>query len=169
MPAELDKLWNFEKPAETEARFRELLAEARASWPRPELVELLTRIARAERRQTKFDEAHRTLDAAASTLGEGGGVARTHCLLERGRVLNSSGRPEKARPLFVEAWEGAANDFLVVDAALAWNRKAIARAGASKDERARNWLGALYNSSDRACHDMGCYEEALAHFEKALW
>ena len=30
---------------------------------------------------------------------------RLRYLLERGRVLNSSGKPDEARPLFLQAWE----------------------------------------------------------------
>ncbi|MHC4652653.1 MAG: tetratricopeptide repeat protein, partial [Planctomycetota bacterium] len=103
--------------------------------------------------------------------------------LERGRVLNSSGRPDEARPLFLGAWEQAGAhgyDFYTVDAAhmiavvdlpeeaLRWNEKALAVAQASDDERARNWEGSLCNNIGWTLHDAGEYQRALEMFERAL-
>jgi tetratricopeptide (TPR) repeat protein len=103
--------------------------------------------------------------------------------LERGRVFNSSGKKDKARPFFVQAWEDAlqaGEDFYAVDAAhmiaiveppekqMEWNLKAVALAEKSSDDRARNWLGSLYNNIGWTYHDAGQYEQALATFQKAL-
>lgn len=110
-------------------------------------------------------------------------VARVRLLLERGRVYNSSGRPEAARALFAEALERAralAQDFYAVDAAhmlgivdkgeasLRWNQEAIGLAEASRDPKANNWLGSLYNNTGWGCHDLGRFAEALAWHEKNL-
>jgi tetratricopeptide (TPR) repeat protein len=103
--------------------------------------------------------------------------------LERGRLFNSSGRKEQARHFFVEAYRRARKarlDFHAVDAAhmmgivekgeeaLQWNETALEVAEGSRDERARNWAGSLYNNIGWTYHDMGRYGDALHMFEKAL-
>src|SRR5689334_12516001 len=55
-------LWNFTKPADTEARFRALDLQAARSGNRAYLLELRTQIARAEGLQGKYEAAHATLD-----------------------------------------------------------------------------------------------------------
>jgi len=178
--ADFDKLWNFGDPAGTEAKFRALLPEAERAWSAGDRAELLTQIARTQGLQRRFDEAHRTLDEAERWIGSEDGVAGTRFLLERGRVFNSSGEKAKARPLFLLAWTTAANDTLAVDAAhmvanvesgeaaLEWNRKAVARAEASSEPGAQGWLGSLYNNIGWTWHGMGRYADALAMFERAL-
>jgi tetratricopeptide (TPR) repeat protein len=180
---DFDKRWDYNHPDSTEAVFRSLLPGARASGDADHLAQLLTQIARAQGLQRKFDEAHATLDEVEAMLTGDLEVAKVRYLLERGRVFNSSKQADKARPLFLEAWDLARStgaDFYAVDAAhmmgiietgdesLAWNRKAIAAAEASESERARNWLGSLYNNTGWTYHDQGDYEAALDLFEKAL-
>ena len=104
-------------------------------------------------------------------------------MLERGRVLNSSGDSEQARPLFVEAWELAlahGEDALAVDAAhmegivedpprqLDWHLEALDLAERSPDDRARRWRDSLCNNLGWIHHDQGRYPEALDAFERAL-
>ena len=55
-------LWDYGQPAETEARFRELLPAARACGDRDYYLQLLTQIARAQGLQKRFEQAHATLD-----------------------------------------------------------------------------------------------------------
>jgi tetratricopeptide (TPR) repeat protein len=50
---------------------------------------------------------------------------------------------------------------------LTLNLRAIQLAESSKQERARNWLGSLYNNTGWSYHDMGDYTSALKIFEKA--
>lgn len=50
---------------------------------------------------------------------------------------------------------------------LAWNRQAIELAESSRQEKARNWLGSLYNNTGWSYHDLGDYSSALEIFEKA--
>lgn len=179
----IGSLWNFQDPAGTEARFREVLPAAEASGDRAYLCELTTQIARTQGLQMKFDEALRTLDAADAMLGEGMDRARAFCLLERGRVFNSSKRQGDAIPLFLKAWDGARAaglDGLAVDAAhmvaaagtpedsREWNLRAIAFAEASSDPAAKAWLGSLYNNTGWDLHKAGRFEEALGLFERAL-
>ena len=47
------------------------------------------------------------------------------------------------------------------------NLQAIQFAESSGQEKARNWLGSLYNNTGWSYHDMGDYESALDMFQKA--
>jgi tetratricopeptide (TPR) repeat protein len=176
---DIDKLWDFDKPAESEARFKEALVNARGSLR----VEILTQLARAQGLQRKFAQAHDTLDEAESLCGAEMMIARIRLLLERGRVFNSAGMIEKAKPLFIAAWELAgANgpDYYAVDAAhmlgictpadeaIAWNEKALVMAEKSADPRTHNWAGPLYNNLGWTYHDKGDYARALELFEAGL-
>lgn len=181
--ADFDRLWDYDDPAATEAKFRQILPATRALPDHDHYCQLLTQIARAAGLQRKFDEAHRVLDEAEAVLSADMIAARMRCLLERGRVFNSAGQADRAKPLFQQAWDLArseAQDFHAVDAAhmmaivekgdasLAWNEQAIALAECSQDERARNWLGSLYNNVGWAHHDRGEFVLAMECFEKAL-
>jgi tetratricopeptide (TPR) repeat protein len=149
---DFDALWNYQDPAETELAFRKLLPQARASGDRDYLAQLLTQIARALSLQRRFEDAHTTLDEVKPLLPEGACVARARYLLERARTFNSSGSSERARPLFLEAFEVArsvADDYYAVDAAhmlgiieapevaREWNQRALTLAEGSHDPRAR--------------------------------
>ena len=178
-----DDWWDYNKPGETEAKFRALLPQAEQAGDRSYFIELLTQIARTEGLQRTFDEAHRTLDQALALLSGDLARAQIRYLLERGRVFNSSGHPEQAWPLFLDAWEqglAAHEDFHAIDAAhmlgivappgeqLAWNHKALALAEQTGDARAKQWIGSLYNNMGWAYHDAGDYTQALDLFQKAL-
>lgn len=178
----LDKLWDWDNAPVSEQRFREVLPRARASGDLGYLAELLTQIARAEGRQKKFDQAHKTLDDAQALLLAGPSRARVRYLLERGRVFNSSMHPERARPLFLQAWDAATQakeEVLGLDAAhmlgiveppekaLEWSHKAIALAEASGNPDARKWLGPLYNNTGWTYYEKGDYPRALELLMKA--
>ena len=114
---DFDALWDYSYPDQTEEKFREILlqiAEDDSAY-----LELLTQIARAQGLQRKFDEAHQTLDQVEKRLNDYPSRAKVRYLLERGRVLNSSGKPEQARPFFEHALDSAkqiSEDFFAVDA-----------------------------------------------------
>jgi tetratricopeptide (TPR) repeat protein len=180
---DFDNLWNYDDPAATERQFRQLLPSAESKGDKSYLAQLLTQIARAQGLQHRFDDAHQTLDLAAALLSDDLQTARVRYLLEQGRVFNSSGKPDQARPLFQQAWELAQTlheDFYAVDAAhmmaivepsesqMEWNLKALALAESSPQSRAHKWLGSLYNNIGWTYHDAGQYDEALSVFEKAL-
>lgn len=177
---QFDKLWNYNKPAETEAKFREILSETEASGDQNYLAELLTQIARTEGLQGKFDEAHDTLDLVEAMLDDASDRARTRYSLERGRAFNSSGHPIEAEKFFQDAFEiavRAGERGLAIDAIhmiaiakqdpkdqIVWNLKGIALA--ENDPDWSGWLRALYNNigeSYAALHD---YENALLSFQK---
>ena len=177
---DFDSSWDYSKPDETEKKFREALAKL----PQDDhtTLGLLTQIARAQGLQHKFDEAHETLDSVETKLDESASRLKVRYLLERGRILNSSGYPDQARPLFEQAEEMAtrlSEDFYTVDAihmlaiiaeppqSLTLNLRAIKLAESSGQEKARNWLGSLYNNTGWSYHDLGDYEAALDMFQKA--
>jgi tetratricopeptide (TPR) repeat protein len=175
-----DELWDFDDPAGSEARFREILPRARGD--RSLSLQIRTQIARTLGLQKKWEDAHAILDAVETELPSAPDVVRVRWCLERGRVLNSAGDPERARPLFREAWDlarTAGEDALAVDAAhmvaivereeaIAWNERALTLARGSPDPRARKWQGSLLNNLGWARHDRGEHEAALALFEEAL-
>ena len=180
-PNEIDALWDYGEPAASEARFREWLPAAQAD-PTFHAC-LLTQIARAQGLQRDFEQAHATLDAAQALLVEAETEARIRYLLERGRAHNSAGEPEKARPLFLLAWNTATvtgAEFYAVDAAhmlgiaappqeqILWSERAMAQAEAASDPRARGWLGALYNNLGWTYHDLEQFRHALNLFQRGL-
>src|SRR5712692_1437466 len=179
---DFDSLWDYEHPGATERKFRELLPVALDSLDLSYLSQLLTQVARAEGLQRKFQEAHKTLDRVQKALDKTDDKTRVRYLLERGRVYNSSRKPEEARPLFQEALDLALkskDDFNAVDAAhlmavaeptekqLQWNLKALDLAESSADEKARKWKGSLYNNIAWTYFEQQQYEESLLMFEKA--
>ena len=179
-PPDFDSLWDYDHPDRSEMKFREILLHIPEN--EPAFLELLTQIARAQGLQHKFDHAHQTLNQVERRLGGIPSRPRIRYLLERGRVFNSSGHPDRARPFFEQALDMAgqlSEDFYAVDAlhmlaiiaspekCLELNLQAIRFAERSKDERARNWLGSLYNNTGWSYHDRGEYEFALEMFKRA--
>lgn len=177
--ADFNDEWDYNNPAASEAKFRARLA-AGGLLPDDEL-QLRTQIARALGLQSKFDDAHTLLDQVKAEL-QPGSLAEVRYLLERGRVFNSSKKPEAALPLFLQASALAKSlkaDFYTVDALhmlgiaaapkdrLAWNQKAIAAAEGS-DEKGRGWLASLYNNTGWALFDEERYAEALDLFDRAI-
>lgn len=181
---DFDSLWNYNNPAETEQKFKDLIPVALKSDNKDYYLQLMTQIARTQGLQRKFDEAHTTLNAVEKELNPKTHVAEIRYFLERGRVFNSSKKPAEALPLFVKAFqlsETHHQDNFAVDAAhmvaiaelsaekqMEWNLKALAVAEKSKDEKAKNWLGSLYNNMGWTYHDSGKFDEALNIFKKAL-
>ncbi len=176
---DFDSLWDYDDPAASEARFIEVLPTVTDTQ---RSLQLQTQIARALGLQRKFDEAHKILDRVehAAPLPS---LTEIRYLLERGRAFNSSGFPDKARPLFYQAWDkaraakldsyavDAAHMLAIVeppDSALEWNAKAIALAEASADPKAKNWLGSLYNNVGWTRYDKAEYAKALDCFQRDL-
>jgi len=183
--ADLDSLWDYDAPAESEARFRARLVEiaddADAS------LETRTQLARALGLQQRFEEAHAELDRVEARLNTRQGRAspriRARLHLERGRVLRSSGKAAESRPELERALaeaDAAGEEFLACDALhmlaivapleeqVAAHTRAIERVSRTRDERARRWLAPLTNNLAWAHHDRGEYAEALATFERAV-
>jgi tetratricopeptide (TPR) repeat protein len=182
---DFDALWDYQHPDQTEATFRQLLAQTEHTNDRSYYLQLLTQIARTQGLQRKFAEAHTTLDGVKDQLSPELVMPTIRYLLERGRVFNSSGEPVEAQIWFQQAWELAQTHeegaFFAVDAAhmlaiaarsfaekITWNHTALRSAESSTDERARGWCGSLYNNLGWTYHDQSVYERALEYFQKAL-
>ncbi len=183
---EFDLLWDYNKPAETEVKFLELLTLAKSCNNLSYYLQLLTQIARTQSLQAKFTEAHKILDEVESSLETTPiKLVEIRYLLERGRTFNSAKQAEKARPLFIKAWESAlesAEENYAIDAAhmmgiitsseeqLIWNEKAISLARKSENPKAKKWLGSLNNNVAWTYHDKKEYQKALEYFtENVQW
>ena len=180
-PVALDRWWDFGHPVESEARFRAELERLPATSAAR--LELLTQIARAQGLDRHFDSAHATLDEDEKKMSGRAARVTVRYLLERGRVYNSAGAPQKAVPLFRNALEqahAAKEDFLAIDAAhmlgiaappeqrLEWNLEALAMAERTARARSKRWLASLYNNIGWTYHERGEYAKALESFEQAL-
>lgn len=183
MLGDIDSFWEYGDPEASEKRFRVILGEVEGD----ERLEVLTQIARTYSLRRKFAEAHRLLDEVEGMWKSAGTRCYIRYLLERGRTFNSSGQPEKARPLFVEAWEQAQVarwQGLAVDAAhmvaisyagtpqaIFWNQKALTLARHAVEAKAQALLPAILNNCAWDLHDMGRFMEALPLFmeAEAVW
>lgn len=186
---DFDSKWNYGDPAATEQAFRQIESETHSTADNGYRAQLLTQIARAQGLQRQFDDAHKTLDQVDAMLTDSmpsnaADEVRVRYLLERGRVFNSSGDKDSAKPLFNEAWELARVQpslaFYAVDAAhmlgiaeepdaaLQWNEKAIAHAEQSDSDKAKKWLGSLYNNTGWTHHEKGNFDRAMELFKNAL-
>jgi len=180
---DFNEMWDYNNPDQTETKFRELIPIAKKSNDLSYYAQLLTQIARAQGLQQKFEEAHEILDSVEAMLTDKLTTAKIRYLLERGRVYNSSNHPDKSKLLFSEAYELAAKnseDFYAIDAIhmlqiveppekqLQWAEKAMKLAEDTQDERAKKWLGPLYNNTGWTYFDLNQYDKALELFEKSL-
>jgi tetratricopeptide (TPR) repeat protein len=171
----LDQLWNFDDPAGSEARFRAAAADER--YDTDERAELTTQLGRAIGLQGRYEEADALLDSVDADEP----TVAVRVLLERGRVLNSSGHPEMAVPLFEQAAELAdhlGEEFLAVDAlhmlaiadsahAETWTRSALEYASTVHDERTKRWVVSLHNNLGWTLHEAGRCTEAMVEFQLA--
>lgn len=182
--AQLDKLWNFGKPDDSQARFRAELAKYPADSR--EALEIDTQIARTQGLARKYADADRTLDAVLPGLDAVPVRVKVRYFLERGRTRNSSGDRAAAVALFLEALKLSERDTLpgadyyrvdamhmlgiaaAGDQQLDWNLKALAAASASKEERAQGWAASLHNNVGWTYFERGDAKTALDHWQKAL-
>ncbi len=177
---DFDSLWDYSDPHKTEEKFREVLLQIPDHGPA--FLEMLTQIARAQGLQRKFNKAHQTLDQVERRLSAAISREKIRYLLERGRVLNTSGDTEGSRKYFEKALEMAtqlSQDSYAVDAlhmlaivappasSLDFNLRAIALAESSGQANARSWLASLYNNTGWSYHELGEYASALEMFKKA--
>ena len=144
-------------------------------------AEVLTQLARVEGLRGAFERCRELLDEAAR-LGAGSAIVEIRVLLERGRMLRSSGDPTAAYPLFVAAFERAVSAgeyYLAADAAhmaalaapddegfRAWTTRGIELG--EQQPAAAYWRGPLLNNLGWMLHERGAHDEALSAFEQAL-
>ncbi len=180
---EFDKLWNYNQPAETELKFREALQKLSADSHLSVYLQLKTQIARTNSLQQKLDEAHAMLNEVETQLPEKPELAHVRYFLERGRTFNSAGNKQQAEICFRSALDISkqlSEDFYTIDTihmlaivaqpneAIRLNEEAIVLAENSVDERAKGWLGSLYNNLGWSYFDRNEYEKALSIFLRAL-
>ena len=172
----LDRLWKQKDPERSEQLFRDALADP--AYDADEKAELATQLGRAIGLQGRYEEADELLD---SVDGEEEPTVGVRILLERGRVLNSSGHAAMAVPLFEQAAElgdHLGEEYLAVDAlhmlaiadsahAELWTKSAIEYASTAHDPHTRRWMVALHNNLGWALHGAGRFTEALVEFQLA--
>jgi tetratricopeptide (TPR) repeat protein len=172
----LDRLWNFEDPGLSEKRFRDALADP--TYNTDEKAELAAQLGRAIGLQGRYEEADALLDTID---GEDEPTVGIRVLLERGRVLNSSGHAAMAVPLFeqtAELGDHLGEEFLAVDAlhmlaaadsahAEAWTRSALEYASTAHDPHTRRWMAPLHTSLGGTLHAAGRFTEAIVEFQLA--
>lgn len=172
----LDRLWDFDNPELSEQRFREAMADEK--YDADERAELATQLGRAIGLQGRFEEADALLDAID---GEDEPTIGVRIVLERGRILSSSGHPAMAVPLFEQAAElgdHLGEEFLAVDAlhmlaiadaghAELWTRSALEYASTAHDPSTRRWMIALHNDLGWVLRRSGRHTEALVEFQLA--
>lgn len=177
-PPALADVWDWDDPAGSERRFREIADSVPAMR-----LPALTQVARALGLQERYGDAHAVLDEVTGADDGALPEVAVRARLERGRLLRSAGRPADAVPLFEEAADRAVaggQEALRVDALhmlalegtvperLERTRAALAVARASRAEEARRWDASLLNNLGMAQHDAGDVEGALESFEAAL-
>ena len=176
MADELREMWDFADLSATEERFRARLAEPITDGGR---AEVLTQLARVEGLRGDFAVGHQML-ADAEALATPDSPGRVRVLLERGRLLRSSGAAPESLPLFTAAFVLASHrgdEYLAVDAAHMaalvdsteeWTQRGVELARKSADPQVRGWVGALMNNLGWAHFEAGRFEEALAAFQQGL-
>ena len=186
---DLDTLWDFDHPEESEKRFQDALfkLDKDNAGSLSARVEILSQIARAKALQGQLDDAEKALKEAEELLPEFkesyGTIAKIRLFIEKARVLILRKTPSQARPLIIEAWTLASNageDFYSINAAQMmaaiepkkvqneWVQRAIVIAESSKQLRAKQCLGALYTTHGWVQFDARQFETALQTFRKAL-
>lgn len=186
---DLDALWDFSRPAESETRMRQALVNARGD----DALILRTQIARTHGLRRDFERARAELAGIEPALAAAGAQARVRHALELGRTWSSAVHPpasqtEQARAAARAAFQRAIDlsreaglDGLTVDALhmmafvdtapaeqLRWGQAALDVIERSSQPAARRWEGSSRNNVGYALHQLARYPEALAQFEAAL-
>lgn len=189
MAIDLKPLWDFDKPAQSEERFRSALVTATGD----DAFILQTQIARTYGLRADFARAQAILKGLEPQLEAAGAEARTRYWLELGRTYSSATHPpasqtseakQMARKAYGNALETAKAgllDGLAIDALhmlafvdtqpadqLKWAQEALAVSQASAQPAAKAWEASLRNNVGSALYQLGRYEEALAEFQQAV-
>ncbi|KAJ7497743.1 hypothetical protein FB451DRAFT_242182 [Mycena latifolia] len=182
------KLWE-EQDVPT-ALFEALLTEKTSALSPSERAEALTQLARCQGLSSEFEAAHATLDAIPAADRPPASTAQIRWLLEKGRVLRSSGKAQdpETKACFLAAYteaKDAKDDFFKVDAAhmLAiidptgspddaapgetWTTVALRLARASANLRTQIWAASVLHNSAWDAMDAGNPQAALALFTEA--
>jgi len=186
---DLNALWDFNKPALSEERFRAALATASGD----DALILQTQIARSFGLRRDFVRARQILAEVEPSLGKAGAEAQVRYWLELGRTWGSAThRPEeltpeaktKARDAYDRALaiaRSASLDGLAIDTVhmyafidtapedgIKWADEGLKLARASKQPAARHWEAVLHNNRGLALNQLKRHQEALTEFKLAL-
>lgn len=177
---DIDSLWNFSNPAESEQAFRNAITSANAN----EALELDTQIARTYGLRRDSKRALEILDSVQQRITASTSEAvRVRLALERGRTLRTPQDFEVARPHFQEAFDRAiaANlTLLAIDAAhmfgfskdlneaQRWNQRAMDLAQSIEVPRAIQWRASIANNMGVSERGLGNLQAAMTHFESVL-
>jgi tetratricopeptide (TPR) repeat protein len=189
MAIDLNSLWNFDNPGQSEQRFRAALATATGD----DAIVLQTQIARSYGLRGDFAKAREILKGLEPQLRGAGIEARARYALELGRTYASATHPaesltsdakEQARAAYRQAYEiakGGELEGLAVDALhmlafvdtepadqLKWAQEALVIAQASPQSAAKKWEASLRNNIGYALYQLGRYDEALDQFKEAV-
>jgi hypothetical protein len=179
-------IWNYDDPAASEARFREI---AKSADPDDAAI-LETQIARTYGLRGRFDEARNILSMLQPRLHSLGPEARVRYHLEYGRTLISPVHKKAqmtdearaaARSAYLTAYEFARQnnlDYLAIDAlhmvpfvdtdtesSLKWTKLALETTVHSTQAESKKWETALRNNYGYYLHIQGKLKEALAVFQ----
>ncbi|WP_269531934.1 tetratricopeptide repeat protein [Chitinimonas sp. BJYL2] len=180
--ADIDKLWDFDLPAESEQRFRTALVAAQREADVALQAELVTQIARARGLQGDMAAANAALDSLVPRLAELPPAVSVRYMLERGRLYQLATDIPKAKRWLRNALSHAQRhqlDYLAIDAlqmlgyletaknAVGLQMQALNLALASQDPRAQNWLGVLYQNLGWTYRNQRDYPKALDFFRQA--
>ncbi|GAB5592795.1 hypothetical protein Unana1_07695 [Umbelopsis nana] len=145
-------------------------------------AEALTQLARTQGLGDKFDLAKETLARAKETSTAA--IPNIRYLLEYGRVLRSSGKPDESAPYFRQAYDAAVNveDFYATDAAhmlaildakagpvegKTWSEVALEISRKSEHIPTKRWAAIILNNTAWDAFDEGDYQKALDQFIEA--
>lgn len=182
---DLERLWDFQRPALSEQRMREALAGATVD----DALILRTQIARSHGLRRDFIRARALLSELEPQLLGASAEARVRWHLETGRSWVSATHPRDsrspealaaARSHYLQAHDLARQaglDGLAVDALhmmafvdaepaqqISWNQRALALALASPERAAQRWEGALRHNLGLALQAQGELDAAIAQF-----
>jgi tetratricopeptide (TPR) repeat protein len=177
---DIDALWDYSKPVESEQRFREALTRVNAD----DTLELETQIARTYSLRRDQQKALAILDEVEKKITPTTTEAvRVRVALERGRSLRTPKNFEIARPHFQEAYDRALSanlTLLAIDAAhmfgfskdfeeaQRWNRHALDLAMSIEHPRAIRWRASIANNLGVSERERGNLDAAMTHFQLAL-
>lgn len=189
MAIDVAPLWDYDKPALSEERFRAALATAQGD----DALILKTQIARTHGLRRDFVRARAVLAEVEPQLAKAGPEAQARYWLELGRTWGSAThKPDdltpqakaQARQAYDRALavaRAAQLDALAIDTlhmyafvdtdpadGIKWADEGLKIALASRQPAAAGWEATLRNNRGYALHQLGRNDEALAEFGRAL-
>ena len=180
---DLDSCWRSDDLEWTEQNIRSLLTE-QSEEKSTRSTELLIQLARVRALRGDLPDARNCLEQAQAIMREKTEVtSELRYLLEHGRVLSLAMSPQKAAPVFFQAWDLAVlsrQDFFAIDAAVMlsvilpsksqneWIHQALQLVQQSHSSDAKLWLPQINLLAGWQAYDQRRYEDALLNFQAAI-